>query len=285
MTATSSLIDPLIAVFEAERVNYATGLMLDAGDFLDEQTYHRGRLARLVQALVGHGTLAGLLVEKPGDDDPEWELRVRPGIAADRHGRLIEITTSQCMRLVRWYDQQQDGALFAAMHGADDDRQVVCDLFLAAHGCARGHTPAFADGTFDSIDATVPSRVEERGVLSLVLRQEAAADLGSPVNHWPGAAASREEACAAVLGSWPHDVLARAQDGLPTLDEHRKKQDPAAILLARLHLPVEPPGAGELRPRLRMGSPVQVDNSLRPFIYLAGKWQGEALDPVDLNQP
>ena len=47
----------------ADRVYYATGTLLDARDFLDEQTYHRGRLARAMQYLHGSGTVSGLRVE------------------------------------------------------------------------------------------------------------------------------------------------------------------------------------------------------------------------------
>jgi hypothetical protein len=38
--------DPLYAGPQPERAAYATGMLLDAQDFIDEQTYHRGRLAR-----------------------------------------------------------------------------------------------------------------------------------------------------------------------------------------------------------------------------------------------
>ena len=42
-----------------ERVNYATGVLLQAEDFRDEQTYHRGRLATALRHLVGFGTRRG----------------------------------------------------------------------------------------------------------------------------------------------------------------------------------------------------------------------------------
>ena len=54
--------DPLYARPAAERPSYATGMLLDAQDFADEQTYHRGRLARALASLTGGGTLAGLRV-------------------------------------------------------------------------------------------------------------------------------------------------------------------------------------------------------------------------------
>ena len=48
-------VDPL-------RVSYATGRMLGVEDFQAEQTYHRGRLARVLGAALGTGTLSGLKV-------------------------------------------------------------------------------------------------------------------------------------------------------------------------------------------------------------------------------
>ena len=90
-TNTTALADPLEAMPPPERVNYATGVLLAAEDFRDEQTYHRARLARVLAALAGFGTLAGLRVIPPEVTDAELELRVAPGIAIDRFGRTVEI--------------------------------------------------------------------------------------------------------------------------------------------------------------------------------------------------
>jgi hypothetical protein len=51
--------DALEAAERPDRPFYATGVLLDAEDFLDEQTYHRGRLARALAYLHGTGTIAG----------------------------------------------------------------------------------------------------------------------------------------------------------------------------------------------------------------------------------
>ena len=84
--------DPLYARPAAERPSYATGMLLDAQDFTDEQTYHRGRLARALASLTGGGTLAGLRVShSPATGGPSprpEEIRVEPGLAVDRLGRL-----------------------------------------------------------------------------------------------------------------------------------------------------------------------------------------------------
>src|SRR4051812_40120577 len=99
--------DPLARGVMPDRVFYATGVLLDAEDFLDEQTYHRGRLARALAYLDGSGTVAGLRVEvRPASEDPDEELVIHPGLAIDRIGRLIEVPSARCLRLRNWFDNQ-----------------------------------------------------------------------------------------------------------------------------------------------------------------------------------
>ena len=96
-TATTfSTADPLTRQPLGERPVYATGMLLDAQDFLDEQTYHRSQLARALGAVAGSGTLAGLRVEhrpavETGPDAGPEEIQVNAGLAVDRLGRLIEL--------------------------------------------------------------------------------------------------------------------------------------------------------------------------------------------------
>src|SRR5262245_27817746 len=94
-----------------ERVNYATGVLLDAADFADEQRYFRGRMARAFAALYGHGTMAGLRARCPltltdasgaKRDNVDLEVQIAPGLALDRVGRLIEVRFTQCLRIARW---------------------------------------------------------------------------------------------------------------------------------------------------------------------------------------
>ena len=281
--------DPLESEPAAERVNYATGLMLDATDFRDEQTYHRGRLAMLAKYMFGHGTLAGLAVIAPDAEDGELELRIEPGVALDRRGRLIEIKTPQCIRLARWFDDRDDSELLAAMHsgvGVPVANAVIADIFLSAHSCSRGKTPAFATGPYDALDAVVPSRLAETNSLDLVLRKESpAGKIPKPQNQWPGAEKSEEKRLQAVLGSWDSGSIFAEQDGLSALAEHVGGHDSSAVFLARIFIPVSPPAASKRRPRLKLTQRVTVDNSPRPFIYLPGKWFGREPEAVKLVQP
>ena len=62
--------DPLYARPAAERPSYATGMLLDAQDFTDEQTYHRGRLPARWLSLPWSGTLLACVPAQPVSADP-----------------------------------------------------------------------------------------------------------------------------------------------------------------------------------------------------------------------
>lgn len=271
--------DPLESGGAPERVNYATGVLLDAQDFVDEQTYHRGRLAGALKAIGGFGTIAGLRVVPPAAGDGELQLSVQPGLALDRFGRLIEIGTPQCIRLTRWFDATGTQALRSAMPAPG---AVVADVFLSAAGCGRGKTPAFANGPFAALDAVIPARIAEAARLDLVLRAEAATPV--PKNFWPAASATAANKLIAILGSW-EAAPATTDAGFDPLVEHVDGHDTSAPLLARVSIPVTAgPGAGD-RPVLDLTRRVSVDNSIRPFIFLPGKWLGRAFDASPLVQP
>lgn len=283
--------DPLEARPAPERVNYATGMMLQADDFEAEQTYHRSRLAQLSRYLFGHGTLAGLRVVPPGSSDNLLELKVEPGLAIDRYGRLIEIAAAQCIRLGPWFEAQDDRYLRAATHDSPRTplpQAVVADVFLSAERCGRGKTPSFASGPFDALDALVPARIGETGHLELVLRMEGnpdpdggpgvAGDIPTPENFWPGAGANADARLEAVLGSWNIGFSTNANESLDGLKEHVPGREPSAVLLGRVMIPVtlDRASPATVGPTLEPTGTVVVDQSIRPIIYLPGKWLGLA---------
>ena len=271
--------DPLESGAPPERVNYATGVLLDAQDFIDEQTYHRGRLAAALKAVGGFGTLSGLRVVPPAAADGELELTVQPGVALDRFGRLLQVDVPQCIRLARWFEATGTQQLRTAM---PDDTAVVVDVFLSSADCARGKTPAFANGPFDALDAVAPSRLAESARLELVLRAEA--DAPKPKNFWPAASTNAETKLQAVLGSW-EAAPAKTDAGFDRLGEHVAGHDTSAVLLARVKVPVKAGAGADGRPALDMTRRVSADNSLRPFIFVPGKWLGQAFDATPLVQP
>ena len=273
-----------------DRVFYATGVMLDAGDFQAEQDYHRGRLARALAFLYGSGTIAGLNVEwtlTTAEDGTQTEqLTVCPGLCLDRLGRLIELPREACIRLDRWYEAQATSsdpqvveALNTALKGTPYDG-VVADVFVRYVPCEIGKTPAFASGPFDALDAVQPSRLRDGYELQLILRGEADPSVAVPDQNWPDFSGAADAAARklrledAILGAWPADG---ATD--PSLSEFSEyaadQEDKTAVFLARVVLratasgtpgqPPERPG-----PLVDTGPDpsVTVDNHLRLFVYM-----------------
>jgi hypothetical protein len=266
--SVSQTIDPLTQHPPPDRVFYATGVLLAAEDFIAEQTYHRGRLARVLAYLHGGGTVAGLnvpdiaAVANPDDE----EVVVQPGIAIDRDGRVIEIPRPACIRLNRWYAQQDSNDLHAAFHATG----VVVDLFVRFVECERGKTPAFATGPFDALDAVQPSRIRDGYQLELVIRKEQP-NPPLPADIWPDfsavpVAGRRKALQDAIFGAW------REGSDLP-VEEHVNGQDLTSVFLARLTLP-----ATDGTPPVRTpGALVQVDRYSRRFVYTANalaRWIG-----------
>jgi hypothetical protein len=294
-SAATDIADPLVNRPAPERVNYATGVMLQADDFLAEQTYHRSRLAQLVRHLLGHGTLAGLRVFAPPPETNLIELRVDPGMAVDRYGRLIEVQSAQCINLGRWFAAQPLERLKTATHNnfaATLDKAVVADVFLSAHACGRGKTPSFASGPFDALDALVAARLAETPRLEMVLRTEGNVDAAQPApipnpeNFWPKPsgtpAAIAKAQLDAVLGSWDIGLSDAADSSLAPLVEHVPGRDPSAILLARIAIPViaETLADRTVVTRFDATKKLIVDNSIRPIIFFPGKWFGRSLQPA-----
>jgi hypothetical protein len=289
-SAAAQEFDPLEQAGTPERVNYATGVLLQAEDFLDEQTYHRAQLAVALRHLVGFGTLAGLAVRAPKPEDNELELRVEPGIALDRFGRLIEVRIPYCIRLARWFAVQDPAVLNASSWTKPAPQvaaAVIADVFLSARACGRGKTPSFASGPFDALDAVVPARLSEEPELTIIPRLEDKSSgtaepqtIVEPENVWPGANASAENKLKAVLGSWNWGFAADPDNELKPLAEHVGKMNLSSVLLARLLIPVKAVGDApqDQRPDLDLTKRVIVKNGIRPFIFLPGKWVGKTAD-------
>ncbi|HEU4926243.1 MAG TPA: hypothetical protein VFT24_04310 [Vicinamibacterales bacterium] len=298
--------DPLYARPAAERPSYSTGMLLDAQDFTDEQTYHRGRLARVLASLTAGGTLAGLRVSHgPATAAPNVhpeEIRVEPGLAIDRLGRLIEVPRPACLRLQNWFDAE------AAADGGDRLRQgaytnlnrflsaraigeagsqnrppipargVVADVFLRFIACARGLSPSFATGPFEALDAVATSRVRDAYDLHLIVRQgldDAFNGLPAPGVDLAGIADLAERRARlqdAILDSYPASGRAGSPGELDPLPEHPAGVDRTAVFLARVVVPV-----GAANPPARAGTAVLVDGWRRRFIpssLLVSRWIG-----------
>jgi hypothetical protein len=273
MQTDTQLSDPLASATDPDRPNYALGVMLEAKDFIDEQTYHRARLARALQFLHGTGTVAGLSVgyvaplpagTPDAPDGREEEIRVDPGIAIDGIGRLIEVPRPWCLTLPRWWDAQSNDTLTGALKAAG----VVADLFIRFVACGRSRQPAFAAGPFDALDATVHARLRDGFDLKLVPRSEDPAPIASdPWAAITGAADRVAKAREIALGMWK--TLTNIEERpdrklvLATLDGNLDW-----LLLARVTIPATADAATG-RPKRSATAPT-VDNMVRPFVMTAG---------------
>ncbi len=277
--------DPLPGLTTSDRLRYATGELLGADDFRAEQSYHRRQLAQALLHEHGSGTLAGLRVvveQKAGAEGApdEVQLRVQPGLALDRAGRLIEVPREACLRLRRWFEYlaaqlPESGTPNAGdLRAAFREGAVVADIFLAFHPCDRGYTPAFASGPFDALDASQPSRVRDAYELSLVLRAEA--DLPRAFDPWATITGETLEerlraASEASLNAWETLALPPA-DHVGAWHENPETIDPTAVLLARVRIPATPAADGASAPAPDWSAAAwpdlatNLDNTIRNFL-------------------
>jgi hypothetical protein len=240
---------------KVERVNYATGMMLSADDFRAEQDYHRSRLAQILRYALGKGTLAGLAVESgQGGTNPvsdaNYTVFVRPGLAIDGLGQLIEVPRDYSISLKRWVETNPDKV---SAHVDVATNTLIVDVSLSARDIGRAKTPSFADGPFDALDAIVASRLEDSFVLHLDLVMPGLPPpivpvLPSPLNQ--------------VLASWKIDtestvvkdqkIFLGRIDKCPVVKNNPAGQDVPVFTI--------PPGQA-----------LQIKNDLRSFIQLTGR--------------
>lgn len=283
--------DPLLERPGPDRVHYAIGALLDDADFQDEQTYHRGRLARVLAYLHGSGTVGGLNVSLRSDG--EENLVVSPGLAVDRLGRLIEVSRSSCLRLGNWLEDQPTDQLLASRRPAEqgDGEVVLADLFIKFESCARGKQPAFAGTNMDNLNAVQPARLRDAYRIELMLRTEG--DPKLPSDGFPDLPAEpevseseieesvAEESEAERLWkrllrykleeSWRESTTWSGPGGDLSLDrEHLVGQDGTELLLARVAVPVTLNADG--RPQRDLGRAIaEPDNQLRRFVFSAAE--------------
>lgn len=289
--------DPLSSQPRALRPAYATGMLLDAGDFGDEQTYHRGRLARALAFLAGGGTLAGLALQYlPGEPGRDESLQVTPGLAVDRLGRLVEIPRAACIRLPRWWDGLGASERTLACYSTPErfvsprlaasavtwpERALVADVFVRFATCPVGLTPRFASGPYDSLNAVGTGRLADAYELRLLARPGLddayhglpASPAAAVVADAAASAQARRDALQdAILAGYPSGYQGQGQ-ALSAAPEQPDGVDPSAVFLGRLLLPAEVAST----PPTRSAQPPLIDNWSRRFLPpqpLLAQWLG-----------
>jgi len=239
--------DPLETLLYPDRVNYANGVLLDEKDFRAEQAYFRGRLGRALSYLHGFGTVAGLNVAVL-ESDPHI-IRVEPGLAVDRLGRLIELHVPYCIRAQKWLQAQPPSKLAESYANSQVDggpQAIVADLFIKFNTCDRGMTPCFGVGNVDATDAFTAARLRDGAGLALIVRTE-------PEEFKPRQQAPYEMLSAGPLSfadalaelrmvkteaGWREADFWNSADGkINAGNEYVPEQNGTEILLARIRLP------------------------------------------------
>ena len=253
-----------------QRVVYNNGILLDASDFQQEQTYHISRLAVALSQLHGFGTIAGLQVERTapgpigtdGEPNPPEQLVVHPGIALDRAGHLIEITGDQCLRLNNWFNFQvaQPAAILKPFRDSGNLRYFIGDLFLSFNDCQQGLRPGFPEPAADATDAIVPSRSNDSFQLQLVVRDcDPETTLPNvPVSRFATLPTDRAGLLAAIYAAYDQPSPADIQEYPPDF------ADKTAVFLARVRIRLEDAPATSLN-RHASGE-VVIDDLDRPIV-------------------
>lgn len=284
----------------AQRLFLSDGALLTQDHFRAEQLYHRGQAARLGLHLHGAGTIAGLDVTFAPTSGPDVEVRVGPGLALDRLGRLVELPYLSCLDLGDWIDQQANDLLDAARltagtrpPGPDPIRDdpgtgnpiavpsdhVVADVYLSFHACARNPEPAFATANADTIDGVQPSRVLESGHLRLIVRPlgDDRVPSGLAASQLPGPVTIENLRDYKRLTAWSLVQPGANPFSLPasgTLTEHitaGNYQNGSEILLARLTIPLDLSGAAPaFDDTIDLHQlPFRPNQEIRPYSYSA----------------
>ena len=266
---------------QPKRVYYSTGRMLGVADFQADQDYHRGRLARALVSLYGTGTVYGLMVGTDGNADAtKLQVRVAPGLAIDRVGRIIEVPRALCIvihnwlndQVQQWQDQQANPVPGQAARpdpntAIHDGANLMCDVFATFVPCTRGLTPCFASqDDYDATDAFSANRWLDSFAMQLVLRTDAAPQ--TPADPWKNAGAlpaAGANLTAPVIANL-QNILLRAAGPAPGV-EYPPNFDATGVFLARI-LIAATAGASGAPPKWDL-TRISIDNNSRLFLYPA----------------
>jgi hypothetical protein len=123
------------------RLRYFHGKQMRLADYVDEQTYHRGKMRFHNDKLHGAGILCGLTVAKL--DDVGTDLRVGRGAALDDCGREIVVGYDQCIDAGDWFRAQKKKPREDEQDHCqpDEDRRVRICVVIRYSECVGSPEP------------------------------------------------------------------------------------------------------------------------------------------------
>lgn len=165
-TSTTMRLDP------GHYVNFTTGMVLGAEDYLQGHTYLAERIKRVVRELDGYGTISGLEVSPEVDAEKGPVVRVTPGSAAAPSGQLICVGREQCGGVNQWLATEEIDAALNAMDrdvGDPGSLQLPIWLVLCYKDCAVAPVPVPGEPCRSDEELMVPSRIADDYSLSFAL--------------------------------------------------------------------------------------------------------------------
>jgi hypothetical protein len=257
-------IPPPPLVLPLQRPTYHEGMLLEAEDFLNQSQYHRGQVAQVIARLHGHGTVAGLRAQLDDADNPT-EIRVRPGVAVDTAGRLLELAATQCLRLQNWFDYVVNDEQIAPTlvpRNVAGERTLIADICIGYREFQQGLRPAFPEAAVDATDAVVAHRLVESVHVSIHPIPSPGGVDEPPEPAFPEAIADRAALLDRVFASYPSDIA--AENPAPAPGAVWQPPFTGAVFLARLRLPLT--DAGALQRSNDAARKVELVNAARPIL-------------------
>ena len=170
MTATFTTAAGALRVDPSKRVNYTLGLVLGVDEFQQDQAWHAAGRRTHNRLLHGYGTVWGLRVTPPGEDESDPEVRVTEGVAVDPCGREICVPATMCVKLNDWLTRHRPVLERFFTPGGDP---LPLQVLLCHRECPDDVVPVPGEPCRSQDDAMQPSRIRESFELRLALRDVA----------------------------------------------------------------------------------------------------------------
>ena len=148
----------------AERVNYAQGLVLGAGDYTQESAYLSGHMEWLARDTIGYGTLCGLQVQVPQDVDENGpRVVVTAGAALTPAGQLVRVPDAQRAYLNQWLGLHTQDVLqrIDSDWGSPPAETIALHLVLSYRSCPTADRPLPGGPCRSDEGPAVPSRLRD----------------------------------------------------------------------------------------------------------------------------
>lgn len=141
-----------------KRVNYLHGLVLGVDEFRQEEYYLLEKDRQHNRALHGYGTVCGLAVEQ-SNESSGIEIKVKPGMAINYCGQVIQVPRTQCAVLEEWL--ATNSADIIERLGSPAEGPLSLYLMLCYRECETDLVPIPAGPCQSLEEITAASRIAD----------------------------------------------------------------------------------------------------------------------------